>query len=68
MLPGAAGTERRQATSAATRPAVTAAITATAVNSAKATACVTIVTTTAATPNGPADPSRITSSARCGGP
>ena len=68
MLPAAAGTERRQASTAATRPAVTAAITASALDSANASACVRIATTTAATPKGPADPSRITSSARCGGP
>ena len=73
MLPSAAGTDRWQAATAATRPAVTATITAiqpvlSTGNDAKASPCTTITTTTAATPNGPADPSRITCRARCGGP
>ena len=67
-LPCAAGTERRHAATAATRPAVTATITATTPSSANASACSRIATTTAATPKGPAEPSRITSSARSGGP
>jgi hypothetical protein len=67
-LPTAAGTERRHASTAATRPAVTATTTATAFSSANANTWARITTTSAVTPNGPADPSRITSSARGGGP
>ncbi len=52
-LPCAAGTDRRHAATAATRPAVTATITATALSSANASACSRIATTAAATPNGP---------------
>src|SRR6478672_2209127 len=67
-LPAAAGTERRHASTAATRPVVTATITPAAFRSANANTWARITTTSAATPNGPADPSRITSSACGGGP
>ena len=67
-LPAAAVDDRRHASTAATRPAVTATITPTAVSSVNANAWTRITTTRAATPNGPADPSRITSRARDGGP
>ena len=67
-LPGAGGTDRRHATSTATRPVVTATTTPTAVDRGNARPCSTIASTTAATPNGPAVPSRITANARSGGP
>ena len=73
LLPAAAGTLLRQASTAATRPTVTAMMTAVSPvrsggSAENAAAWVAITTTTAATPNGPAEPSRITASARSGGP
>ncbi|BBZ43586.1 hypothetical protein MPRM_08670 [Mycobacterium parmense] len=67
-LPAAAATPRRQASTAATRPAATATATAAAPSAPKARPCSVITTTTAATPKGPVPPSRITASARSGGP
>ncbi|CFE50766.1 Uncharacterised protein [Mycobacterium tuberculosis] len=54
-----------------TRPDKTASVIPaipTVVRVAKARPCKAMTKTTAATPNGPVDPSRITASARCGGP
>ena len=53
---------------AATRPAETATTIAVACSAEKASPCSVITNTTLATPNGPVDPSRITCSARSGGP
>ena len=47
-------------------PPITATITAIALDSANARPCTTIATTTAATPNGPAEPSRITAAPAAG--
>ena len=68
VLPGAAGTERRQVSTTATRPASTATTTAAGSSMPKVKPCTMIAMTTAATPNGPAVPPRITANARSGGP
>jgi hypothetical protein len=68
VLPCAAGSDRRQASTAATRPAETATTMAATPSAENANACSMIANATLATPNGPVDPSRITCNARSGGP